>query len=43
MFFQKEGEDITGNSLDAAVVIPVTFGYKLMNKRWNNPTIIAQN
>jgi len=40
--FSKEGEDITGNSLDAAVVIPVTFGYKLMNKRWSNPTIIAK-
>jgi len=40
--FSKEGEDITGNSLDNAVVIPVTFGYKLMNKRWSNPTIIAK-
>lgn len=40
--FSKEGEDITGNSLDNAVVVPVTFGYKLMNKRWSNPTIIAK-
>ena len=40
--FSKEGEDITGNSLDDAVVVPVTFGYKLMNKRWSNPTIIAK-
>ena len=41
MFFQRR-ERILGNSLDAAVVIPVTFGYKLMNKRWSNPTIIAK-
>ena len=41
--FSKEGEDITGNSLDNAVVVPVTFGYKLMNKRWSNPTIIAKS
>ena len=40
--FSKEGEDITGNSLDDAVVVPVTFGYKLMNKRQSNPTIIAK-
>tara|TARA_B100001057_G_scaffold410670_1_gene425880 strand:- start:204 stop:1445 length:1242 start_codon:yes stop_codon:yes gene_type:complete len=40
--FSKEGEDITGNSLDDAVVVPVTFGYKLMNKRLSNPTIIAK-
>lgn len=40
--FFKEGEDITGNSLDDAVVVPVTFGYKLMNKRSSNPTIIAK-
>ena len=40
--FSKEGEDITGNSLDDAVVVPVTFGYKLMNKRRSNPTIIAK-
>jgi putative ABC transport system permease protein len=40
--FSKEGEDITGNSLDDAVVVPVSFGYKLMNKRWSNPTIIAK-
>ena len=40
--FSKEGEDITGNSLDDAVVVPITFGYKLMNKRWSNPTIIAK-
>ena len=40
--FSKEGEDITGNSLDDAVVVPVTFGYKLMNKRGSNPTIIAK-
>ena len=40
--FSKEGEDITGNSLDDAVVVPVTFGYKLMNKRWSNPSIIAK-
>jgi len=40
--FSKEGEDITGNSLDNSVVIPVTFGQKLMNKRRSNPTIIAK-
>jgi len=40
--FSKEGEDITGNSLDNTVVIPVTFGNKLMNKRKSNPTIIAK-
>ena len=40
--FSKEGEDITGNSLDDAVVVPVSFGYKLMNKRWSNPAIIAK-
>ena len=40
--FSKEGEDITGNSLDDAVVVPVTFGYKLMNKRKSNPSIIAK-
>lgn len=41
--FSKEGEDITGNSLDDAVVIPVTFGQKIMNKRRSNPTIIAKS
>ena len=40
--FSKEGEDITGNSLDNAVVVPVTFGYKLMNKRRSNPSIVAK-
>ena len=40
--FSKEGEDITGNSMDDAVVVPVTFGYKLMNKRRSNPSIIAK-
>ena len=40
--FSKEGEDITGNSLDDAVVIPVSFGYKLMNKRFSNPAILAK-
>lgn len=40
--FAKEGEDITGNSLDKSVVIPVLYGQKLMNKRRSNPTIIAK-
>ena len=40
--FAKEGEDITGNSLDKAVVVPVLYGQKLMNKWSSNPTIIAK-
>lgn len=40
--FETEGEDITGNSLDDAAVVPVTFGNRLMNKRRSNPVIIAK-
>jgi putative ABC transport system permease protein len=39
--FQKEGQDITGNSLDQAVVVPVFFGKKFINKR-SNPMILVK-
>lgn len=40
--FEKEGEDITGNSLDQAVVMPVKYGRTLMNPRYSSPMIIAK-
>jgi len=40
--FSLEGEDITGNSLDVAAVVPITFGQRLMNKSSSNPTLIAK-
>lgn len=40
--FAREGEDITGNSLDVSAVLPITFGQRLINKRRGNPTIIAK-
>ena len=30
--FAREGEDITGNSLDVSAVLPITFGQRLINK-----------
>tara|TARA_B110000008_G_scaffold279981_2_gene330237 strand:+ start:2020 stop:3258 length:1239 start_codon:yes stop_codon:yes gene_type:complete len=39
--FQKEGQDITGNSLDQAVVVPVYFGKKFINKR-SNPMVLVK-
>ena len=40
--FAKEGEDITGNSLDAGVLIPVNFGRNIMNVRRADPIIMAK-
>ncbi len=40
--FSKEGEDITGNSLDDAVVVPFSFGQRIMNVRRSNSSIIAK-
>ena len=31
--FAKEGEDITGNSMDTGVLIPINFGRNIMNVR----------
>ena len=39
--FEKEGQDITGNSLDQAVVVPIYFGKKFINKR-SNPMILVK-
>jgi putative ABC transport system permease protein len=39
--FKKEGQDITGNSLDQAVVVPIYFGKKFINKR-SNPMILVK-
>ena len=40
--FEKEGEDITGNSLDYKVLIPIQFGRNIINIRQANPLIIAK-
>ncbi len=40
--FEKEGEDITGNSMDAGVLIPVNFGRNIMNVRRADPVIMAK-
>ena len=40
--FAKEGEDITGNSMDAGVLIPVNFGRNIMNVRRADPIIMAK-
>lgn len=40
--FEREGEDIIGNSLDVSAVLPIAFGQRLINKRRGNPTIIAK-
>ena len=41
--FEKEGEDITGNSLDYKVLIPIQFGRNIINIRQANPLIIAKS
>lgn len=40
--FAKEGEDITGNSLDTRVLIPINFGRNIMNIRKADPMIMAK-
>ncbi len=40
--FAKEGEDITGNSMDTGVLIPVNFGRNIMNVRRADPMIMAK-
>ena len=40
--FAKEGEDMTGNSLDKAVLLPLTFGRNIMNVRRSNPMIMVK-
>ena len=40
--FAKEGEDITGNSMDTGVLMPVNFGRNIMNVRRADPMIIAK-
>ena len=39
--FKKEGQDITGNSLDQSVVVPISFGQKFISKR-SNPMILVK-
>lgn len=39
--FKKEGQDITGNSLDQAAIIPIFFGKKFINKN-SNPMILVR-
>jgi len=41
--FEKEGEDITGNSLDYKVLIPIQFGRNIININQANPLIIAKS
>ena len=41
--FEKEGDDITGNSLDYKVLIPIQFGRNIINIRQANPLIIAKS
>ena len=41
--FEKEGEDITGNSLDYKVLIPIQFGRNIINIHQANPLIIAKS
>jgi len=38
----KEGEDITGNSMDTGVLMPVNFGQNIMNVRRADPMIMAK-
>jgi putative ABC transport system permease protein len=40
--FTKEGEDMTGNSLDAGVLLPITFGRNIMNVRRSEPMIMVK-
>lgn len=40
--FAREGEDMTGLSLDVSAILPITFGQRLIDKRRANPTIIAK-
>ena len=40
--FAKEGEDITGNSMDTGVLIPINFGRNIMNIRKADPLIMAK-
>ena len=40
--FTKEGEDITGNSMDTVVLMPINFGRNIMNVRKADPIIMAK-
>ena len=40
--FAKEGEDITGNSMDTVVLMPINFGRNIMNVRKADPIIMAK-
>ena len=40
--FTKEGEDITGNSLDTGVLMPINFGRNIMNVRRADPMIMVK-
>ena len=40
--FAKEGEDITGNSMDTGVLMPVNFGRNILNVRRAEPMIMAK-
>ena len=40
--FTKEGEDITGNSMDTGVLMPVNFGRNIMNVRRADPIIMVK-
>ena len=40
--FTKEGEDITGNSMDTAVLMPINFGRNIMNVRKADPIIMVK-
>lgn len=40
--FTKEGEDMTGNSLDTGVLLPITFGRNIMNVRRSEPMIMVK-
>ena len=40
--FAKEGEYITGNSMDTVVLMPINFGRNIMNVRKADPIIMAK-
>ena len=40
--FAKEGEDIIGNSMDTAVLIPVNFGRSILNIRNADPMLMVK-
>lgn len=40
--FEKEGEDITGNSMDTGVLMPLNFGRNIMNARNADPMIMVK-